>query len=270
MGRLDAKVALVTGSTQGLGEAIAHEFVSEGAAAIVVCGRNAERGEAVAAALTDRGAEAVFVRVELGDATSVENLAAAADARFGRLDVLVNAAGLSTRGTIVDTSVELWDQLMAVNVRAPFQLIQAATRMMRRESIRGSIVNIGSVTAYGGLPFLTAYAASKGALMILTKNVAFSLARDQIRVNQLNIGWMDTPGEDTIQRRFHSGGTDWLDEAEAAAPFGRLLKPAEVARAVAFLASADSGMMTGSVIDFDQSVIGAGLQPQISEDEVPR
>jgi NAD(P)-dependent dehydrogenase (short-subunit alcohol dehydrogenase family) len=132
---------------------------------------------------------------------------------------------------------------------------------MRRDGVAGSIVNIGSLAAYGNVPILMAYAASKGALVTLTKNVAYTVMRHRIRVNTLNIGWMDTPGEDAIQRNYHGAGDDWLEQAETTQPFGRLLKPEEVARAVAFLASDESGMMTGSIVDFDQSVIGAGPQP---------
>jgi NAD(P)-dependent dehydrogenase (short-subunit alcohol dehydrogenase family) len=114
------------------------------------------------------------------------------------------------------------------------------------------------MTSHGGQSFLTAYAASKGALVTLTKNVAFSVMRNRIRVNGLNIGWMDTPHEHDIQRQYHDAGENWLASAEQAQPFGRLLKPDEVARGVAFLLSEESGMMTGAVIDFDQSVVGCG------------
>jgi NAD(P)-dependent dehydrogenase (short-subunit alcohol dehydrogenase family) len=140
---------------------------------------------------------------------------------------------------------------------------------MRRESIEGSIVNIGSVAGYGAQPFLAPYAISKGALIPFTKNVAYAMSKDRIRINTLMIGWMDTPGEDATQRRFHGAKDGWLDRAEAGMPFGRLLKVGEVAAAVAFLASDDSGMMTGAIIDFDQSVIGAGDAPKIADDEVP-
>lgn len=132
---------------------------------------------------------------------------------------------------------------------------------MRREGSGGSIVNIGSVSAYGSVPMLMPYATAKGGLMTMTKNIAYAIMRHRIRINTLNIGWMDTPGEDAIQRHYHGAGDDWLSEAEARQPFGRLLKPEEVARAVAFLASDESGMMTGSIVDFDQSVMGAGPQP---------
>ena len=170
-------------------------------------------------------------------------------------------AALTERGTVWDTSPELFDRMMAVNVRAPFFLMQGAVKLMEREKVGGSIVNISSVASYGSVPMLTAYAASKAALNVLTKNVAYSVMRHRIRVNALNLGWMDTPGEDAIQQRYHSGGGDWLARAEAPQPFGRLLKPDEVARAIAFLASDESGMMTGAIVDFDQSVAGAGPQP---------
>ena len=267
--RFSGKVALITGATQGIGEAAARRLATEGASGIVVSGRNQERGRAVTDDLSAIGTEAVFVPAELADASDCEALIAATDERFGRIDVLVNAAGWTTRGTIVDTSVELWDTMMAVNVRAPFLLMQGTIAIMRREGIHGSIVNVGSVVSGGGMPHLTAYSTSKGALVTLTKNVAYAVAWDRIRVNVLSPGWMDTPGEDVIQRRFHSDGRDWLEDAEAAQPFGRLIKPDELAGAIAFLASDDSGMMTGAVLDFDQSVLGAGPLPTPTRDETP-
>jgi len=269
MSRFAGKVALVTGSTQGLGEAIARRFASEGATGIVVTGRDPDRGASVAARLDELGTRAVFVRAHLERHDEVERLIQATDDAFGQLDILVNAAAVTWRGSIVDTDLELWDAMMNVNVRAPFFLIQGAIRVMRREAIEGSIVNIGSVTGYGAQPFLAPYAISKGALVPLTRNLAYAMSRDRIRINTLMIGWMDTPGEDATQRRFHDAQDGWLDQAEAGMPFGRLLKVDEVAKAVAFLASEDSGMMTGAVIDFDQSVIGGGSAPMLPEEDVP-
>lgn len=258
---LAGKYAIVTGSTQGLGEAIARLFVERGAAGIIICGRNAERGRAVERSLDSEQCQVRFVRGDLANVEDCRRIVAAADEQFGTVHILVNAAGVSDRGTIWDTKPELWDWIMAVNVRAPYLLIQDTLKIMRRNGVAGSIVNIGSVAAYGSVPFLTPYAVSKGALVTLTKNVAYAVMRHRIRINTLNIGWMDTPGEDVIQRKYHSDGQDWLEAAEAAQPFGRLLKPEEVARAVAFMASDESGMMTGSIVDFDQSVIGGGAQP---------
>ena len=269
VGRFTGKVALITGSTQGVGEAVARRLTNEGAAGIVVSGRNRERGETVARDLSRAGAPAVFVPVELGDADSCRALVAAADERFGRIDVLVNAAALTLRGSIVDTSLELWDMMMNVNLRAPFLLMQETIAIMRREGNGGSVVNVGSVASHGGAPILMPYSASKAALAAMTKNVAYAVAWEGIRVNCINPGWMDTPGEDTIQRRFHSDGRDWLDDAEAGMPFGQLIKPDEVAAAIAFLASDEAGVMTGSIVDYDQSIVGAGNSPVPSRDDVP-
>jgi len=135
--------------------------------------------------------------------------------------------------------------------------MQECIKLMIANQVEGSIVSILSVSGHGGQSFLTAYAASKGALAILTKNVAFSTLRNRIRVNGLNIGWMASEGEDRIQREYHDAPTDWLEKAAAGQPFGRLVDPQEVARACAYLSSAESGLMTGSVICFDQSVWGA-------------
>jgi NAD(P)-dependent dehydrogenase (short-subunit alcohol dehydrogenase family) len=165
---------------------------------------------------------------------------------------------MSDRGSIIDTSPELFDRIFAVNVRAPFFLMQECIKLMIANDVEGSIVSILSVSGHGGQSFLSAYAASKGALAILTKNVAFSTLRNRIRVNGLNIGWMDTPHEDQIQRQYHGADDGWLARAEAQAPFGRLLKPQEVANSVAYLLSDQSGMTTGSVIDMEQGIMGCG------------
>ncbi len=253
---LKGKVAVVTGGTQGLGEAVAHLFADRGAAGLVICGRNRAKGEAVAAALGAKGAEAHYVAADLADLADCRAVVAAAERRFGRLDSLVNVAAVTDRGTIWDTSPELFDRIFAVNVRAPFFLMQDALKLMRRNGTRGTVVNILSMSGHGGQPFITAYCASKGALITLTKNVAFGVMRHGIRVNGLCIGWMDTPGEDRIMRTYHGAGDGWLEKAEAALPMGRMLKTDEVARAVAYLASEESGMMTGSIVDFDQQVAG--------------
>jgi NAD(P)-dependent dehydrogenase (short-subunit alcohol dehydrogenase family) len=255
------KVAVITGSTQGLGETTARLFMARGARGLIITGRSRRRGEAVAASLTGEGCTGRFVQANLDSIEECRRIIAAAEEHFGELHILVNCAALTERGTIWDTSPELFDRMFAINVRAPFFLMQAAIKLMERKGIAGSIVNISSVAAYGSVPMLCPYAASKAALNILTKNIAYSVMRRRIRVNTLSLGWMDTPGEDEIQRRYHTDDPDWLQKAEARQPFGRLLKPEEVARAIAFLASDESGLMTGSVVDFDQSVAGAGPQP---------
>jgi NAD(P)-dependent dehydrogenase (short-subunit alcohol dehydrogenase family) len=256
------KVVVVTGGTQGLGEAIARLLAERGASGIVVTGRNATRGEQVRAELEQAGARALFVAAELAELDQVRRIMAETDRVFGRVDGLVNTAAITDRGSILDTSPELFDRMYAVNVRAPFFLIQDAARIMRRGGAGGTIVNILSTSSHGGQHFLAAYSSSKGALGVLTRNVAYALMRDGIRVNGLNIGWMNTPGEHTIQKVAHDAPADWLDKAAAGLPLGRLLDPQEVARATAFLLSAESVPMSGALIDFDQSVQGAGDPPR--------
>lgn len=259
--QFENRFAIVTGSTQGLGEATARLFAERGAAGIVITGRDRARGEAVAASLNTASCRTVFIRADMASVDDCRALVAAADEAFGTVHVLVNSAGATTRGSILNTTQGIYDQVMAVNVRAPFFLMQEAAKIMIRDGVAGSMVNIGSVSAYGGMPFLSPYSISKGALAVLTKNAAYALMRHRIRVNALNIGWMDTPGEDSVQRTVHGSDENWLTAVEAKQPFGRLLKAREVAKAIAFLASDESGMMTGAAVEFDQSVQGAGPQP---------
>lgn len=254
---LSGQVIVVTGGTQGIGEATARHAAACGAAGLVICGRNEERGRAVAAELERQGCPTVFQRAELAEPEDCRAVVEAADRRFGRIHGLVNAAGATDRGHLHDTTVELWDRIFAVNVRAPFLLMQGCVAVMRREGIAGSIVNVITMSSHGGQPFLVPYSTSKGALATLTKNAAHGLRRDRIRVNGINMGWCDTPNEHRIQMESMGRGADWLAEAEAAQPFGRLVKPIDVARLAAFLLSAESGIMTGALIDHDQNVMGA-------------
>ncbi|HUN92248.1 MAG TPA: SDR family oxidoreductase [Burkholderiaceae bacterium] len=258
MKQFEGKVAVVTGGTQGVGAAIATLLARRGARGVVTCGRHREKGEAVARTIAqDTGSRVVFVPADLSRVEDCRQVVAQADKAFGRVDTLVNAAGITDRGTILDTSPELFDLIFSVNVRAPFFLAQDVVKVMLRESIEGTIVNIGSMSALAGQSFITAYCASKGALATLTRNLGFSLLKNRIRVNGLNIGWMSTEGEDRIMRTYHGAQDGWQQKAAAGLPNGRLVDPDEVARAVAFLASAESGLMTGSVIEYDQSVWGA-------------
>ncbi|MGW1419909.1 SDR family oxidoreductase [Bradyrhizobium manausense] len=259
------KVAVVTGGTQGAGAEIARLLADRGAAGLVIAGRNKDRGANVAAEITSQGCRTVFVQADLADHVCAARIIRAADTTFGKVDVLVNAAGDTSRGTILDTSVETFDRLFAVNVRAPFFLIQEAAKIMRRERIAGAILNIISISSHGGQSFISPYCASKGALATLTRNVAFSLLSDRIRVNGLNIGWTNSPGERAMMSSVLGANSDaWLADAAAKLPFGRMVETREVARAAAFLAGPESGLMTGSIVDFDQVVIGcfdAGPQP---------
>jgi NAD(P)-dependent dehydrogenase (short-subunit alcohol dehydrogenase family) len=253
----EGKVAVVTGGTQGLGENVALQLAGRGASGIVITGRNEERGERVSGVLRELGAKPLFLAVDLADADAPFEVMRTADEAFGRVDVLANCAANPERDTIWDSTPEFFDRMFAVNVRAPYFLMQGAAKIMRRESVQGTIVNVISISSHGGQPYISAYCASKGALATLTRNVAHALLPYRIRVNGLNPGWMATPGEDQTQRRFHEAEDDWLREAGKDLPFGRLIDPKEAARAVVFLASEESGLMTGAVVDYDQQVIGA-------------
>ena len=252
------KIALVSGSASGgLGQTIAEDLSREGAAGIVLTGRSSKSAESAIDAVKQFGAEVLFVEADFQKAEDCYRLVEETDRRFGRIDGLVNAAGHTHRGSIEDTSLDMWETHMAVNVRAPFILMQGCIKIMQRERNGGSIVNILSTATYVGSPFLTPYVASKGALLSLTKNVANSQLQNRIRVNAILPGWMDTPGEDAVQRKFHGATDDWVEKAKATLPMGRLVQPKELAKLVTLVLSDQGGVMTGSVIDYDQKVIGA-------------
>jgi NAD(P)-dependent dehydrogenase (short-subunit alcohol dehydrogenase family) len=250
---LQDKVCLITGSTSGIGHGIATYFAQLGAK-VLVHGRDAERGaenverlRKVALAVSS-GGEADFAQGDLSDEAACRALVRRTVERFGQIDVLVNNAADTSRGTIESQSIESWDHIFATNVRAPFVLMQEAVVHMRpRRS--GSIINIGSVNAYIGEPKLCAYSASKGALMTLTRNTASYLNQYRIRVNQLNVGWTLTEGEDRVKREVERKGDNWLEEAIKTRPFGRLLSPQDV--------SDESEVITGTVMDLEQHPVGA-------------
>ncbi len=250
--------AIVTGSTSGVGEATARLLVERGATGMLITGRHEGRGQKVARDLNDAGCKTLFVKADLENVEDCHRIFNSAEEAFGQIHVLVNAAAYTARGSIFDSSVELWDKMMAINMRAPFLLMQSCINHMRRNKTEGTIVNVLSVAAHGGQPFIGTYSASKGGLAILTKNAAYATMRYRIRINGLMLGWTDTPWEHNIQTTYHTDDPNWLKNAEAELPFGRLIKSDEAARAIAWMASSESGMMTGSLIDFDQSVLGAG------------
>jgi NAD(P)-dependent dehydrogenase (short-subunit alcohol dehydrogenase family) len=218
-----------------------------------VHGRDAQEARAAAERL--RGGEAASVAGDLADVEACRAVVRATAERFGGLDVLVNNAASTARGYLEDVPVAVWDAIMHVNLRAPFVCLQEAVRIMKPRG-GGSILNIGSVNAYIGEPKLGPYSVSKGGLMTLTRNAASALARDGIRVNQINVGWTLTEGEDRVKRE-EGHGDEWLAEAVSTRPFGRLLLPRDIALAAAYFASDDSALVTGTVMDLDQGPVGA-------------
>lgn len=250
---LTDKVVLVVGGTTGVGAGVARAAVREGAT-VVVTGRRPERGEALAAELGERASHLVG---DVTDPDDARGVVTATVERHGRVDCLVNCAGLTSRGTLLDTTPELFDAHIATNLRGPFFTMQAAVADMTGRKVPGTIVNISSISARGGQPYLAAYVAAKAGLSGLTKNVAHAHRFDRVRVNAMNIGWTETEGEDATQREFHDAGDDWVEKANAQLPMGKLGQVDEIADAVVFLLSERSGVVTGSVLDWDQQVIGA-------------
>jgi NAD(P)-dependent dehydrogenase (short-subunit alcohol dehydrogenase family) len=257
MAPLAGKVVLVSGGTSGVGAAAARACARAGARAVAVTGRRREQGEEVAAELGGLGTAARYIACDVADVGQALAAVAAVVDDHGRIDGLVNAAGLVTRGSLLDTTPELFDAHIATNLRGPFFLMQAAVADMRRRGEPGSIVNIGSISELGGQPYLAPYVAAKAGLAGLTRNVAHAHRHDRIRVNTLDIGWTDTEGEDATQRRFHGAGDDWRRRAAEKLPMGRLSDPDEIAEMIVFLLSDRSGVVTGSVLDWDQTVAGA-------------
>ncbi len=255
MNRMKNKVAVITGSGSGMGEGIARLFAEQGAS-VVISGRDREKGEAVAADIARQGSPAIFHRADVSIEADCRALIDRSVEHFGQIDVLVNNVGLSTRGTIEDTTVELWDQLFATNVRSAFVCAQQAVKYMKQRR-SGSIINIGSVNAYIGEPKLMAYSATKGAMMVFTKNTASYLNQYQIRVNQLNVGWTETPNEHRVKIEEEGKGENWLEDAVKTRPWGRLLVPRDVAMAALYFASDESQLVTGSVLDVEQHPVGA-------------
>lgn len=248
--------AVITGGTQGLGLAIAKRLASEGAKSIVISGRNAEKGAAAAKLVADLGTPCIFVKAEIGKPEDAKALIAQALDRFGSVNALVNSAAETSRGTLLDTSLETWDKHFDTNVKGPFLTMQGVVRHLVETGKPGSIVNILSMVIYVGQSYLTPYSASKAALANLTRNTANAYAAKRIRCNGINVGWMDTPQEDQIQRKFHDRPEGWLQAVEAQQPMGQLVKPDQLAGLVAYMLSPESGVMTGALVDYDQNVAG--------------
>jgi NAD(P)-dependent dehydrogenase (short-subunit alcohol dehydrogenase family) len=248
--------AVITGGSQGLGFAIARRLAEEGAKSIVISGRNAAKGEAAAQQLKAMGTEALFVATELANADDCRRLVTTALEKFGSVNALVNSAAETSRGTLLDTSLETWQKHFDTNARAPFLIMQGVVKHLVETGRPGSIVNILSMVVYVGQSYLTPYSASKAALANLTRNTANAFATRRIRCNGINVGWMDTPHEDEIQRQFHDRPEGWQKEIEAQQPMGQLVKPDQVAGLAAYMLSPESGVMTGALVDYDQNVAG--------------
>ena len=252
---LEDKVVIVTGAASGIGQAVARLAAAEGVGALVLTDRDGPGCVRLAAQLAGTEVDCVVADLEQSDAPAA--IAQHAKSRFGRIDGLVNAAGLTTRASVVTGTPAIWDQLFAVNGRAAFFLMQEAVADMLARGAAGSIVNILSMNALCGIPELAVYSATKGAMLTLTRNAAHAHMADRIRVNGINLGWVATEGERHMQAQVMGRGPGWLVAASARQPLGRLVEADEAARLAVFLLGDASEPMSGAIVDFEQKVAGS-------------
>ena len=249
--RLENKVALISGGARGQGEVEAKLFAREGAK-VVIGDILEDDGRRVEAEINELGGECVFVNLDVTQEADWERAVATTVARFGKLDVLVNNAGIFKLGRVEETTPELWDEIMDINSKGVFSGTKCAIPEMRNAG-GGSIINISSVAGLVGTQYSAAYGASKGAVRLLTKSTATAYAREGIRANSIHPGVIETPmttpnllsNEEARQRSI------------ARHPLGRVGQPEDVAYGALFLASDESSFMTGSEL-----VIDGGLSAQ--------
>lgn len=249
--RLANKVIIVTGSTTGIGEAIARRFAAEGAK-VLVHGLERELGEKVAA---DLGSAATLHLDDLSDPESAGRIVAAAKKAFGKIDGIVNNAAFIVRSNLQTTDAGVFDKAMAVNVRAPLLLARAAMPELKEN--KGSVLSIGSINGYCGEANQLAYSVSKGGLMTLTRNLADAHGQDKVRFNQINLGWVLSENEYRLKIR-EGFPADWPEHPPIAfAPSGRIMSPDIIATAALYWIGDESRPVSGSVLEIEQyPVIG--------------
>ena len=240
--RLQEKAAIVTGAAMGIGEAVARLFAAEGAK-LVLCDIDDQRGEKVA-----RETGAIYVHADVRDESDVKRLVDTAIQQHGRIDVVVNNAGTTADATVVETSVEEWNRVLGVNLKGTYLVSKYAIPHMLERG--GSIINIGSIASHIGIARNAAYNASKGGVMLLTRNMAIDYAPYKIRVNAVCPAMIMTP----MLEKFIALQPDpdeYVRRVEASTPMGRMGTPQEVAYAALFLASDESSYVTGSALMVD-------------------
>ena len=242
--RLDKKIAIVTGAVSGIGQAIAQRMAEEGA---IVIAADIANGETVLAS-----EQLARLHVDVQNPISVASVVQAVLTAYGRLDSVVNAAGIGRASPFLETRIETFDRIIAINLRGSFIVGQAAARAMSGTG-GGSIVNISSVSGIIGNAGRSAYAASKGGVVALSRAMAIDLASRSIRVNVIAPGPIETP----LVQQMHSveARSDWIDHT----PLHRYGRPAEIAGAAVFLCSDEASFITGHVLAVDGGFLAAGL-----------
>jgi NAD(P)-dependent dehydrogenase (short-subunit alcohol dehydrogenase family) len=249
---LDGKVAIVTGGNSGIGRAVSEVFARE-KARVVIGARNLEKGNQTVENIQKRGGTAMFVRTDLRDSSQVHHLVEEAVARFGTVDVVCNCGGTELVKLLVDTTEEEWDMVMDTNAKGAFLVSKYALPYMIAKK-KGAIINISSQLGFVGFERFSAYCASKGAIIQLTKAMALEYAKYGIRINCVCPGAIDTPMVDRELAFFE-------DQAETRRkiimdhPIGRIGRPEEVAEAVLFLASERSSFIIGESLVVDGGYI---------------
>lgn len=243
MNRLEGHVAIVTGGSRGIGEAVAVRLATEGADVALCASRSVEAAERVAGQVRGLGRRALVAQVDVADAAAVDPFVASVISEFGRLDILVNNAGTTRDGLLLRMDDEAWDRVMDVNLKGAFHTIRAAVRPMMKAR-RGRIINISSVVGLRGNAAQANYAASKAGLIGLTKSVAREFASRGITANAVAPGYIPTDMTEGLP-------PDVKASLLAQVPMGRPGSAADVAATVAFLASDDAAYITGQVIVVD-------------------
>ena len=251
-GRLDSDVAIVTGSTRGIGEGIARRFAAEGAS-VIVTGRSTDDGEAVAESIREDGDDAVFVRADMRDPDDIATLVDATVETFGDLDVLVNNAGVQTETSVTEATIEDWEFVVETDFRSYWLCAKYAAEHMDE----GSIVNVSSNHAFLTMPGLFPYNAIKAGINGMTRAMAVDLG-PEIRANTINPGWI------LIERTAEELPEAEREHVESIHPLGRLGSPADIAGVAAFLASDDAAFVTGA-----QVLVDGGRTCVMQDDTLP-